>query len=185
MEVTVAKFGIDRIPTNKEAILRHREMLLLDVLLEKKTSLSYRDISYNYDVGIIAKHVNRPLAALVTKEQYPRLKDFDSELTSALAMEEHTKLWAIPDGFKHTNEIVGLVNCGYSLNLMRGLVPQPIVQIGTFYTYTPDYDSRVAYTVYIKDHEKFGLSDPFDSQHIFYSLTNVSSNVTESKSKIF
>lgn len=184
MEVTIAKFGIDRIPANKEEVLRHREMPLLDVLLEKKTPLSFRDISYNYDVGIIVRHVNRPLAALVTKEQYPRLKDFDSELTSALAMEEHAKLWTVPDSFKHMDEIVGLVNCGYSLNLMRGLVPQPIVQIGTFYTYTPDYDSRVAYAVYIKDHEKFGLSDPFDSQHIFYSPTNVSSNVTESKGKM-
>lgn len=184
MGITVARFGLDRIPFNKEEILRHREMPLLDVLLEKKTSLSYRDISYGYDVGIVTKHVNRPLVEIVNKENHPRPTCYDIERESALVMEEHAKLWTTPDSFKHTSEIVGLVSRGSELTLMRGMVPQPISQIGMFQTYIPDYSSRIVYAVYIEEHEKFGLKDPFDSQHIFYNPTNVTTNVTESKDKM-
>lgn len=184
MELTVDKISVDRIPFNKEEILRHREMPLLDVLLEKKTSLSYRDISYGYDVGIVAKHVNRPLVELVNKENHPRPACYDIERESALAMEEHAKLLTTPDSFKHTDEIVGLVSRGSELTLMRGMVPQPISQIGMFQTYIPDYSSRIVYAVYIEEHEKFGLKDPFDSQHIFYNPTNITTNVAESKDKM-
>lgn len=184
MELTVAKFGLDRIPFNKEEILRHREMPLLDVLLEKKTSLSYRDISYGYDVGIVAKHVNRPLVELVNKENHPRPACYDIERESALAMEEHAKLLTTPDSFKHTDEIVGLVSRGSELTLMRGMIPQPISQIGMFQTFIPDYSSRIVYAVYIEEHEKFGLEDPFDSQRIFYNPTNVTTKVAESKDKM-
>ena len=184
MELTVDKFGVDRIPFNKEEILRHREMPLLDVLLEKKTSLSYRDISYGYDVGIVAKHVNRPLVELVNKENHPRPTCYDIERESTLAMEEHAKLWTTPESFKHTDEIIGLVNRGSELTLMRGMIPQPISQIGMFQTYIPDYSSRIVYGVYIEEHEKFGLKDPFDSQHIFYNPTNVTTKVVESKDKM-
>lgn len=184
MKLTTDKFGVDRIPFNKEEILRHREMPLLDVLLEKKTSLSYRDISYGYDVGIVAKHVNRPLVEHVTKEHHPRPTCYEVEHESALAMEEHAKLWTTPDSFKHTDEIIGLVNRGSELTLMRGVIPQPISQIGMFQTFIPDYSSRIVYGVYIEEHEKFGLKDPFDSQHIFYNPTNVSTYVTESKDKM-
>ena len=184
MGLNVAKFGVDRIPFNKEEILRHREMSLLDVLLEKKTSLSYRDISYGYDVGIVARHVNRPLVALVNRENHPRPTCYDVEHESALAMEEHVKLWAIPDHYTNTSEIIGLVSRGTELTVMRGMVPQPISQIGMFQTYVPDYSSRIVYGVYIKEHDKFGLKDQFDSQHIFYNPTNVSTNVVESKDKM-
>lgn len=184
MEVTTDKFGLDRIPFNKEEILRHREMPLLDVLLEKKTSLSYRDISYGYDVGIVAKHVNRPLVELVNKENHPRPACYDIERESALAMEEHAKLWTTPDSFKHTDEIIGLVSRGSELTLMRGMIPQPISQIGMFQTFIPDYSSRIVYAVYIEEHEKFGLQDPFDSQHIFYNPTNVTTKVVESNDKM-
>nr|DAS63894.1 MAG TPA: hypothetical protein [Caudoviricetes sp.] len=184
MELTVAKFGVERIPANKEAILRHREMPLIDILLEKKTSLSYRDISYGYDVGTVAKHVNRPLVELVSKENHPRPACYDIERESALAMEEHAKLWATPESFKHTDEIIGLVNRGSELTLMRGMIPQPISQIGMFQTYIPDYSSRIVYGVYIEEHEKFGLKDPFDSQHIFYNPTNVTTKVVESNDKM-
>lgn len=97
-------------------------------------------------------------------------------------MEEHTKLWAVPDSYKHTDEIVGLANCGNTLTVMRGLIPQPISCVGVFSTYTPDYDSRMVYAIRIKEHEKFGLKDPFDSQRFFYLPTNVTTNIVESKS---
>lgn len=182
MIVKPYKYGVARLPDNKENILRHREMSFIDIFLENPHPLSYKDISYGYDVGIVAKHVNRPITALISKEDHPRPTCYDDEVQCVAAMEEHAKLWAVPDSYKHTDEIVGLANCGNTLTVMRGLIPQPISCVGIFSTYTPDYDSRMVYAIRVKDHEKFGLKDPFDSQRIFYLPTNVTTNIVESKS---
>lgn len=184
MAISVVKYGVDRIPENEKEILRHREMPLIDILLEMSLSRIYREITYQYDTGIIAKHVNRPIVELVSKENHPRPTFFDTEVTCALAMEDHAKLWAVPDGFKETAEIVGLAKYGNTLTVMRGMIPQPVGCVGVFASYAPDYDSRLTYAVRIKEHEKFGLKDPFDGQSIFYTPTNVSSSVVESKSKM-
>lgn len=92
------------------------------------------------------------------------------------------KLWTTPDSYKHTDEIVGLANYGNSLTVMRGLIPQTISCVGVFSTYAPEYNSRMVYGIRVKEHEKFGLKDAFDSQRIFYLPTNVTTNIVESKS---
>lgn len=178
------KFGVDRIPVNKEAILHHREMPLIDVLVENSMYHYYTDISYQYDVGLVAKHVNRPLVELVGKDKHPRPTCYETERECAQAMEEHAKLWAVPDRYTDTSEIVGLVNVGAQLTLMRGMVPQPIARISTFGTYTPDCESRIVYVVRVKEHEKFGLKDAFDSQHVYYTPTNILKNIKLSDKKM-
>lgn len=182
MIVKPYKYGIARLQDNKENILRHREMSFIDIFLEGTVPLSYKDISYGYDVGIVAKHVNRPIVELISKEDHPRPTCYDDEVQCVAAMEEHAKLWAVPDGYKHTDEIVGLANYGNSLVVMRGLIPQPVSCVGVFSTYAPEYDSRMVYGIRVKEHEKFGLKDAFDSQRIFYLPTNVTTNIVESKS---
>ena len=88
MEIKSYKYGTDRLPDTKENILRHREMSFIDIFLENSLPLSYKDISYCYDIGIIAKHVNRPITALISKENHPR-PSVQSPWKSTLSFGQH------------------------------------------------------------------------------------------------